>query len=255
VYSVIIASKEQILGSIHRRELEDYERLLQEAGRASAKDYQRRYKIFWAMNRASNSFCTKYFELLEAGNMLDLSRLLQILDEPSTRRDGRRAVQFSFITKLLHTRNPKLPVYDSRVARFFLFEPPSGANRIPRLMAFYEFLAGEYARIIGGGHLADAIRAFRQRFQPLQHSDEKIIDWLIWAFVGLSRIAELFWIAGLFTGESPLLMGDKLFPPLAARREKISPHLTRSLPPLQLPPLAHSLDNDTLKFDNGSRLN
>jgi hypothetical protein len=34
--------------------------------------------------------------------------------------------------------------------------------------------------------LATAIAEFRQRFNPQQHTDEKIIDWLVWKFVALA---------------------------------------------------------------------
>ena len=36
------------------------------------------------------------------------------------------------------------------------------------------------------GLLAPAIAAFRERFHPQHHTDEKIVDWLIWALVGLA---------------------------------------------------------------------
>jgi hypothetical protein len=83
-----------------------------------------------------------------------------------------------------------LPIYDSLVARFFLFEAPSSdrpvEERITKLTAFHDFLGTEYARVIKGGQLASAIAAFRQRFNPQQHTDEKIIDWLIWTLVSLA---------------------------------------------------------------------
>ncbi len=186
MYSVVAASQRQILDLISADELKEYEWLCENPGLARANQYQQRYRSFWGMNRASSAFCRRYFEILEAGTTGDLPGLLRELENPSMRRNGTPTVQFSFATKLLHTRDAQLPLYDSRVARFFLFEPPSGGDRMPRLIAFYRFLASEYARIINGGHLADAISAFRQRFKPLQHRDEKIIDWLIWAFVGLA---------------------------------------------------------------------
>ena len=55
-----------------------------------------------------------------------------------------------------------------------------------RLIGFYNFLSAEYARVINGNLLSNAITAFRQRFQPQRHSDVKIVDWLIWALVGLA---------------------------------------------------------------------
>lgn len=128
MYSVIAASQKQLLESIQQQEVEVYEQLCQDVGRAGTQDYQRRYKTFWAMNRASPGFCSKYFELLAMGTTPHLAPLLQELEDASMRRNGTPTVQFSFATKLLHTRNAQLPIYDSRVARFYLFEPPLEAT-------------------------------------------------------------------------------------------------------------------------------
>jgi hypothetical protein len=48
---------------------------------------------------------------------------------------------------------------------------------------FYEFLKKEYQRILESGVLSASIQAFRQRFEGKNHTDEKIIDSLIWKFV------------------------------------------------------------------------
>jgi hypothetical protein len=47
-----------------------------------------------------------------------LGRIVQTLYVASTRQDGRKTVQFSFATKLLHIADPSLPIYDSLVAEF-----------------------------------------------------------------------------------------------------------------------------------------
>jgi hypothetical protein len=55
----------------------------------------------------------------------------------------------------------QLPIYDSRAARFYLFEAPGSdqplGERIIKLTAFYEFLEREFARVIHGCLLAPAI--------------------------------------------------------------------------------------------------
>jgi hypothetical protein len=83
MYSVIKASQQQILDSIRAQDVKDYEQLRRDLSRANTKDYQQQYRGFWAMNRASNTFCTKYFELLETGTTLELPGLLEALDEAS----------------------------------------------------------------------------------------------------------------------------------------------------------------------------
>jgi hypothetical protein len=76
------------------------------------------------------------------------------------------------------------------VARFFLFQaPPSDrplAERVDKLMAFYSFLKTEYSRILSGGLLASTVELFRTKLDPKQHTDEKILDWIIWKYIKLA---------------------------------------------------------------------
>jgi len=144
MYSVISTCQQTIIGSITQWEVDEYDWLRQNVGQADTAPYQQRYKYFWGMNVAqlSSSFYTAYFGFLKAPTTLSRNDLCQTLHQSSTRRNGTRTLQLSFATKLLHTLNPQLPIYDSKVARFFLFEPPSSyrpartnyqTERIPKL--------------------------------------------------------------------------------------------------------------------------
>jgi len=102
----------------------------------------------------------------------------------------RGGLQFSFATKLAHMVDPRLPVYDSLVAAFYFHVPRSGASqletRLRDLLSFYKFLRVEYARVLGDGLLADAIQRFRARFPDNNEiCDERVVDWLLWAWVSL----------------------------------------------------------------------
>jgi hypothetical protein len=191
MYSVINAFHRTIISEIDPQYVKQYEWIREKVEDVDSPQYQQQYRNFWQMNmsRLSSGFYATYFGLLKAPTPLALDSLCQTLCEASTRSTGIRTLQFSFATKLLHIQNPHLPIYDSRVARFYLFEAPASdrplQERITKLMAFYEFLVAEYARVIDNGLLATAIAAFRERFKPQQHTDEKIVDWLIWALVGL----------------------------------------------------------------------
>ena len=193
MYSVISTFQQAIISSIPSHEVTEYDWLRQNVGQATTAAYQQRYKNFWGMNVAqlSSGFYATYFDFLKAAPTTPtLADLCQALYDSSVRRNGARTLQFSFATKLLHTLNPHLPIYDSLVSRFFLFEAPSSdrplPERIRRLTAFCGFLETEYARLINGGQLGAAIDAFRQRFNPQQHTDEKIVDWLVWKLVDLT---------------------------------------------------------------------
>lgn len=172
MYSVISTFQQPILSSIRAQDVTEYDWLLQNVGQANTAGYQKRYKDFWGMNRAqlSSGFYATYFEHLKAPTTPVLENLCQALYDSSERRNGTRTLPFSFATKLLHTLNPELPIYDSRVARFFLFNAPSSERPVPerisKLTAFHRFLGTDYARVIDSGQLGTAIDAFRQRFKP-----------------------------------------------------------------------------------------
>ncbi len=192
MYSEIEKFHTLVIEKTTTEDVAEYDWLLQNAGAADSEGYQKKYRNFWTMNVAqlSQDFYTTYFSSLKSAitKTPATSDVCNTLYEASARKNGTKTIQFSFATKLLHTANPRLPIYDSRIARFYLFqEPPSSSlqGRIYNLCAFHDFLSREYARVIDNGLLKNAIAAFRQRYKPQKHTDEKIIDWLIWCFVGL----------------------------------------------------------------------
>ncbi len=109
----------------------------------------------------------------------------QLYDIPRNVNDG-RSLQFSFVSKLIHTVDPHSPIYDSKVKGFYCFIEPTRANPIPvriaGLLEFHKKLAIEYQRV-KDGLLTQAIQQFRQYFNPESKTftDEKVIDSLIWA--------------------------------------------------------------------------
>lgn len=146
------------------------------------------------MGRVSTAYYTPYFQALRAATTRtpDLGQLCATLCSFSTRKkikseETTQTLQFSYPTKLCHMVDPTLPIYDSRVALFYLFQEPSTdwprTMRITAYIAFHEFLKCEYARVLSVNLLKPAIDGFKQKFNPKQHTDEKIIDWLIWAFM------------------------------------------------------------------------
>jgi hypothetical protein len=96
----------------------------------------------------------------------------------------RHIIPFSACTKLVHMIDDNLPIYDSRVAAFYLWAPSNG---IQGYMRFYNGLRVEYNRVIGQNLLEISINNFRQNFPHWNLTNVRIIDLLIWAWVGLIR--------------------------------------------------------------------
>lgn len=201
MYRTISKNQQVVIGAIPNQQITEYEWLLQKVEQAETHRYQIRYRKFWGMQGVNSAFYSAYFSALKAARakLPSLSALCQRLHPFSTRNTKQNTLttlQFSFISKLRHSINPHLPIFDSRVTRLYLFREPSISLplrvRIQGLVLFQRFLAREYGRE-KNGILAPIIAAFRHKFEPQHHTDTKIIDWLIWAFVELADNGKITW--------------------------------------------------------------
>ena len=206
MYHLIRDYIDLILGSIDpKRDVDPYIFLVKTFPNVDVsknEHFQNVFRRYWQLNqsRMSRAFLQSFFELLE-GPKCDknispewITRKLYAI--PTQRQ--RQTVQFSFSTKLYHTLHPNAPVYDSSVEAFF-FLPRSPAQKqkdvqqhldrnLKRLLPAYEFLHREYARILQKGLLDQPIAEFRSRYDlGTAIAREKIIDTLIWKFVGFVK--------------------------------------------------------------------
>jgi hypothetical protein len=207
VYRLISENIEKLLGRINREDdVELYQKLLKRVRNTDVTvdiAFQRDYRRYWALNQAllSSQFYTAYFGYLEqhkADPNVSVESVARHLYAVVSHGSGRRSLQFSFSTKLVHMLCPDKPIYDSTVAEFY-FLPNVRANatldeKLGLLLTSYRFLADEYLRVLQQGMLADAISRFRERFHVGQdYSDRKVIDTLIWQFVPLIRSGEVIY--------------------------------------------------------------
>jgi len=137
------------------------------------------------------NFRAEYFLLLEREKAsparAGVEQVARKLYEIPVNSKGRKVLQFSFASKLVHMVNPELPVYDRMVEAFY-YLPRSYAGKpekkLENLLASYRFLVKEYDRILREGLLADVLHWFRRHFSlPPPYWDHKVIDTLIWKFV------------------------------------------------------------------------
>ena len=173
----------------------EYDWLIQSQNQVATPQYQARYKHYWRLNaaRLSANYCEAYFRALQEAqaNLPAIGDLARKLYSTPTHGNSRQSLQFSFATKLLHMVSPTSPIYDSLVAAFYYYQEPTRgitlAQRVAAHVGFHTFLVQEYARIIANNLLAPSIQAFRQKFNPIRFTDEKIIDSLLWAYVAVLR--------------------------------------------------------------------
>jgi len=195
MYEMMNQYAEVILGSIKEKHIEDYEWLLHNRHNIGHV-FKQRFRSFWRLNPAllSDDFYDTYFEELQDGlakGTVDLRALTQTLYTTPSNQKGANKLQFAFCTKLCHTVNPCLPIYDAMIRDFYFYSEPNRklplSVRIEDLMFFYQFLTAEYRRIISENLLQTAITSFLTKFRTSAFTAEKVIDSLIWAFVGLMK--------------------------------------------------------------------
>ena len=171
-------------------------RKLREVDASTDMEFQQMYRDYWRMSlsRLGNLFYKRYFAHMEALKSSDAGRNEAAIREIAMLSDTpeRSSLQFSFATKLLNTIDSREPVYDTHVTSFYFYVPPASDRpfeaRLNALLEFYDFLRGEYARVLGGGLLRPAIEQFRERVSADPDlCDERIVDLLIWGFASLMR--------------------------------------------------------------------
>jgi hypothetical protein len=200
MYDLINAHIQDVLETIREDEkfVTEYDWLVEKLHKVAESDYQARYRNYWAMNaaRLSSNWYKVYFQKLQdaRNNVPSIGDLTRELYQHPTQAKGRRSLQFSFATKLLHMVNPHFPIYDSHVSDFYCYQQKGGdaEDRISGLIEFHDFLTKEYARIIKNSLLSQSIAKFREllqqlrsQLQPESFTDERLIDSLIWAFMDL----------------------------------------------------------------------
>jgi hypothetical protein len=195
MYNLINSNIHLVLEKIEKKWIDEYDWLISNLHDCFQPAYQSRYKFFWRLNaaRLNEKFCSKYFSCLNVArlNLPDLATLVTTLHATPTHGDGRQSLQFSFASKLFHMVSPSMPIYDSLVAAFYFYGEPNRnlpiRQRVSSLVGFHSFLSFEYQRILKQKLIGSSISAFRNHFNPIHFTDEKIIDSLIGGFVSLAK--------------------------------------------------------------------
>jgi hypothetical protein len=190
--SEIEVSAERIVDLIGRESVDVYVFLSEMFGGGSINEnrvFQFVYRSFYGLDNAglTPEFKSKYFALLEEARGLshpDLRSIARTL-YPIPHSRGYKSLQFSFITKLAHTVNQQLPIYDGKIATLFGFEAPSGEleGSLTKYMSFYEDLRRLYAAIVSQNLLPKSRALFADRYSPSSSkvSDIKALDFIFWA--------------------------------------------------------------------------
>lgn len=147
--------------------------------------------VFRSYYRIDNAGLTpdwkmRYFEYLGQKERR-LEVILEGLYHIPTKKEV-KSLQFSFATKLLHTLDTNLPIYDSKVADLLgltVKKKKDFAANLTRCIAAYEELRLAHQQLLSDDGIKSQIAALKARYQT-QVSDEKALDFLLWS-VGKER--------------------------------------------------------------------
>ena len=146
--------------------------------------FQKIYKQFYGMNRFfTQEFFEEYFTML-SNKETNLRKILKNLYR-IPRKKGDNTIQFSFATKLLHTVNNELPIYDLWIGKAFGLKiiGENKEDKINSCLLIYDKLKKYYKKLLSNEKTKKIISDFRESFNcnKKKISDIKILDFIIWA--------------------------------------------------------------------------
>lgn len=158
------------------------------------------YRSFYRLDSAglTDEWKNVYFDYLFAPSLrglkrekakIELEKILENFHRIPTIK-GHQSIQFSFATKLLHTLNPSLPIYDSLIKQVVtmptMTESTSKA-RIAKCITAYEALLNSCDELLENKEVMNLISQFKNDYNVREMSDAKALDFLLW---GLAKVKE-----------------------------------------------------------------
>lgn len=147
-------------------------------------EFQKKYNGFYRVRQKSENWYRGYYNFLEANkNNLDLTFNIVLLE--MYRVSG--CVETSFSSKLLHTVNPNMPIYDALVVRRMGIKPVKwNKNKTIHLtnsLETYNQIVDIYSKYFQTQNCREAIYMFDSYFPEFKRiSDVKKIDFFLWKF-------------------------------------------------------------------------
>jgi len=139
--------------------------------------YQHEYSNFYGMLRfPTAAFRKVYFDYMESAKDIKLTQINGIIKH-IYEKTGR--MELSFASKMLHTINPEMPIWDSRI-QYHL-----GLKARPLTLAkvtdYYNNLDKMYYEYFGTPNAEEIITVFDRQFPNTNYSLVKKVDTCIWS--------------------------------------------------------------------------
>jgi len=179
----------------HKKELEEgvkiyvsIMRQLRSCDVSKTKGFQTTYNGFYRLwgkgMNANTKWYDSYYSFMQEhknDNALTFEKILRYLCEAS----GKTRVDASFSSKLLHTVNPDMPIWDSHVLKALGIEAPESYKdkeiQIGKSVETYDHLVRWYDERRHSGEAKRLAEAFDEAIPGAQISETKKVDWVLWA--------------------------------------------------------------------------
>ncbi len=164
------------------------------------EEFKRTFCRFYIINGPAglnNKQKEKFFKLLSLKET-NLEKILKALYEISG-YGTRKKLFISFGTKLLHTVNEKLPIYDKNISSVLELSTPvyvgSLEERIKNRLDIYEELMQDFKTLLVNDKIIEYLKNIRKELQSKSKldqfrciSDAKLLDSLLWAFYSILKL-------------------------------------------------------------------
>jgi hypothetical protein len=182
-----------VVNTINRTDVDKYLTIQSEFNKgkvSSNKKFRSYFKNFYGLNIAAlgDDFEQLFFTIFDrlSDNRTTSPHLENILFELYQVKTmaGNQTVQFSFLTKMVHTIDNKKPIYDSKVR--VLFEFPEAYTisefdkKVAEYLRQYSILEYKYEDILKNNMIDKALKVFDLRFNKIEMSEEKKLDFMLW---------------------------------------------------------------------------
>lgn len=179
------------------REYFELRRLLRGRGAVDRAEFKRRFSNYYRLHTGglTDDFKKRYFELLFAYKVPRgdadpyTSLLLELYKFP--RRQGKPALQASFVSKLVAIHDESRPIHDVHVSRFFGLAPPALGSvrfRIAGFVANLEHIRERYDQWSGDPRVREIVGPLLEQDQELRNCHwSRVCDFLVWT-VGAHKI-------------------------------------------------------------------
>lgn len=139
-------------------------------------NFKRHYNGFYRVRRNEN-FQKEYFQLMfEKDRSRQFQQVLESIKEKTNR------IEASFASKLLHTINAEMPIWDSIILGQIKVKPPyySASNRLQAAIDCYKRIEDWYSSKLPSDEGREMISLFDSKFPHNEISDVKKIDFMLW---------------------------------------------------------------------------